>query len=59
MRRVTFHAERHPAALVELRYEYRDALIGLGVLPRDVRPLDRRENAHGFEDFTFAPVAPR
>ena len=59
--RVRFDAESRPAALVELRYEYRPALVRLGVLPpasyawRE-SPLDRRERARGFDDFEFAPV---
>ena len=62
VRRVRFDAESHPAAVVELRYEYHDSLVALGVLPpRPVwkDPLDRRESARGFEDFEFAPVPPR
>jgi hypothetical protein len=57
--RVRFESERHPAAVMELRYEYHDALVRLGVLPpsyaRREAPLDRRERAHGFKDFDFAP----
>lgn len=59
VRRVRFDAERAPAAVLSLRYEYRDALIGLGVLPRPSPwrndPLARREGARGFEDMDFAP----
>lgn len=50
--------ERRPAGEVTLRYEYRDALYKLGVLPRP-RPqedaLRRRERARGFEDPRFCP----
>jgi hypothetical protein len=57
--RVKFEAERNPAAVLELRYEYHDALVRLGVLPPSYTcredPLDRRERARGFEDFEFAP----
>jgi hypothetical protein len=57
--RVKFEAERTPAAVIELRYEYHDALVRLGVLPPSYTcredPLDRRERARGFEDFEFAP----
>jgi len=57
--RVHFDAERSPAAVMQLRYEYRDALVRLGLLPRwdDRRrdPLDRREGACGFEDMGFSP----
>jgi len=59
VRRIAFEAESSPAAVLELRYEYRDALVRLGVLPRDWAqcedPLDRRERARGFEDLDFAP----
>jgi hypothetical protein len=49
--RVAFDAEPKPAASLEVRYEYRDALVKLGLLPpRGLDPLDRRERAHGFKD---------
>lgn len=54
--RVRFDAERSAAACLEIRYEYRPALVKLGLLPR-VRPsdpLERRERARGFEP-GFAP----
>jgi hypothetical protein len=54
--RVRFDAERSAAACLEIRYEYRPALVKLGLLPR-VRPsdpLERREHARGFEP-GFAP----
>jgi len=57
--RVRFEAEPTPAATMELRYEYHDALVRLGVLPPVAtcieNPLDRRERAHGFQDMDFAP----
>ncbi len=55
--RVAFDAEPKPAAALEIRYEYRDALVKLGLLPpRAPNPLDRRERAHGFTDTEgFAP----
>ncbi len=59
VRRVRFEAEPSPAAVIEIRYEYHDALVRLGVVPRPYArwedPLDRRERARGFEDFDFAP----
>jgi hypothetical protein len=59
VRRVRFEAERNPAAVLEVRYEYRDALVRLGVLPpswaRHDDPLERRERASGFADTGFAP----
>jgi hypothetical protein len=59
VRRVRFEAEPSPAAVMEIRYEYRGALVRLGVLPRPYAhresPLERRERAHGFEDTGFAP----
>jgi hypothetical protein len=57
VRRVVFDEEDAPAAVVHLRYEYRDALVKLGVLPRPRRddPLARRERARGFEDAGYAP----
>lgn len=57
VRRVRFDAQDRPAAVLTVRYEYRDALARLGVFPptweRD--PLARRENARGFEDTGYAP----
>ena len=59
VRRVRFEAEESPATVMEIRYEYRDALVRLGVLPWDYAyqedTLDRRERARGFEDTGFAP----
>jgi hypothetical protein len=56
--RVRFDAEPAPAALLEVRYEYRDALVRLGVLPArcgvGMDALARRERARGFEP-GFAP----
>ena len=57
--RVRFDSEKSPAAVLELRYEYHDALVKLGVLPRPYArsedPLRRRQRARGFEDVEFAP----
>ena len=59
VRRERFEAEDEPAAVLGLRYEYHDALLALGVLPRPCPaqedPLTRRESARGFESFEFAP----
>lgn len=44
--------DQRPVAEITIRYEYRDALVRLGILPRSVsRPevLNRRERAEGFE----------
>jgi hypothetical protein len=59
VRRVAFDADPEPAATLEIRYEYRDALVGLGVLP-PVRPswrerLERRERSRGFASDGFSP----
>lgn len=55
--RVSFEAESEPAAVLGIRYEYRDALVHLGVLPRPPcdDPLARREGAEGFDGMRFAP----
>ncbi len=55
VRRVQFDPEEHPAAVIEMRYEYRDALVRLGVLPTADDPLARRERGRGFIDSGFAP----
>jgi hypothetical protein len=55
--------ERTPAAEVSVRYEYRDALVRLGLLPRPRRDGDdalrRRERARGFEEPRYSPELPR
>lgn len=53
--------ERQPAAEVTVRYEYRDALVRLGLLPRPWREdtLRRRERARGFEEPRYSPEPPR
>lgn len=57
--RVEMELESQPAADVTIRYEFRDALVRLGVLPRTFPPhpdpLRRRERARGFEDGSFSP----
>jgi len=56
--RVPFIAENAPAATLEVRYEYRDALVRLGVLRQPEPPCDplcRRERARGFDGMEFAP----
>jgi hypothetical protein len=59
VRRVHFVTEPHPAAVIEVRYEYGDALARLGVLPEpcDLHgdPLERRERSRGFDGMDFAP----
>jgi hypothetical protein len=57
VRRVHFEAESSPAAILEIRYEFRGSLVRLGVLPERCleTPLDRRESARGFEYNGYAP----
>ena len=57
IRRIHLALEDQPAARLRLRYEYREQLVHLGVLPslEEERALDRRERAHGFTNFEFAP----
>ena len=53
--------ERTPAAEVTVRYEYRDALVRLGLLSRPWRDDDalrRRERARGFEEPRYSPEPP-
>ena len=52
---VEFDADDVPASIVSVRYEYRDALVRLGVLPAVDEELARRERARGFADPGFAP----
>lgn len=55
---VNLDLDSNPYAEVTLRYEYRDALVRLGIIPRR-RPaqtvIRRRENATGFEDGRYSP----
>lgn len=55
--RVQMRLESKPAAQLRLRYEYRQQLVHLGVLPSsdEEQALARRERATGFDDFDFAP----
>ncbi len=55
VRQVPVNAEDRPAAVLDIRYEYYDALVRLGVLPDLDDPLARRERARGFENEGFAP----
>lgn len=55
VRQVELELDPHPVASIEVRYEFRPQLVKLGVLPREVRPLDRRERARGFEEFCPEP----
>ncbi len=54
---VAFQHGRKPAAVVTVRYEFRDALVKLGVLPRPwtPNPYVRRETSSGFTDYGYAP----
>jgi len=58
VRRVHLNLESQPATRLRIRYEYRRQLVYLGVLPslEEERALERRESAHGFTNFDFAPV---
>jgi hypothetical protein len=58
VQQVYFDAEDAPSTVLELRYEYRDSLVRLGVLqPRYAYEdgLSRRERARGFQEPGFAP----
>jgi hypothetical protein len=50
VRRIRMELESRPAASFRIRYEYREQLVRLGVLPWpwSPDPLDRREQANGF-----------
>lgn len=58
VRWINLDLEERPAAEVAIRYEYRPALVRLGILPRLYPvpdPLQRRERARGFRDGQFCP----
>ncbi len=59
---IQMRLERSPAADLTVRYEYRDALVRLGLLPRPWRDdgaLRRRERSRGFEEPRYSPEPPR
>jgi len=51
---VAIDLDERPAARVALRYEFREQLVRLGVLPREGHELHAREHARGFEP-AYAP----
>jgi hypothetical protein len=54
---VSFEPESTPADRITLRYEYRSALLALGVLPQPWPPRDRlRERERGDSGFAKPPV---
>ncbi len=55
--RIYLELENHPFATVNFRYEFRPALVRLGVIqpPYAGDPLARRERALGFRDSGFCP----
>ncbi|HEX8492626.1 MAG TPA: hypothetical protein VF658_07285 [Pyrinomonadaceae bacterium] len=58
VRWINLDLESRPAAEITVRYEYHDALVRLGIIPRpDRRPdtLRRRERATGFSDRLYSP----
>ncbi len=54
---IQMELEDQPFSVVNLRYEFRPALVKLGVLPPQVSndPLTRRERASGFREPTYCP----
>ncbi|HYE65039.1 MAG TPA: hypothetical protein VD966_05620 [Pyrinomonadaceae bacterium] len=58
VRWVSMDLQPRPVAEVTIRYEYHEALVRLGILPRPAprpEPLHRRERAKGFEDGRYCP----
>lgn len=58
VQQVWFDSEASPTTILELRYEFRDSLVRLGVLPPHYAyedSLSRRERARGFQEPGFAP----
>jgi hypothetical protein len=62
VRWINMDLESRPASQVTIRYEYRAALVRLGVYPRPYPypypkpdPLPRRERSTGFEDRRYSP----
>ncbi|HEX8652542.1 MAG TPA: hypothetical protein VF708_17130 [Pyrinomonadaceae bacterium] len=60
VRWIDMQLESRPAAEVSIRYEYRAALVRLGIIPRPYPypypdPLPRRERSTGFDDHRYSP----
>jgi hypothetical protein len=58
VRWVNLDLQPRPIAEVMMRYEYREALVRLGIIPRHYSRQDalrRRERSTGFEDRGFSP----
>jgi hypothetical protein len=59
VRWVNLDLDSRPAGEISIRYEYRDALIRLGIMPRPYPAypdsIDRRERSTGFEDRRYSP----
>ena len=53
--RVRMELEPNPVQTINLRYEFRNALVKLGVLPQGQDRLERREHAQGFEAPQWCP----
>lgn len=53
---VQMELEDNPAAVVTLRYEFRPALVALGLFPKPQTDLNRRERARGFENTGYCPT---
>jgi hypothetical protein len=56
--KVSLDLDPRSCASFSMRYEFRPALVRLGILPQPkpwVDPLERRSRAHGFDDMTFCP----
>jgi hypothetical protein len=55
---VNMDLDPRPTAEVAIRYEYRETLVRLGILPRPYKypdPLRRRERSTGFDDHRYSP----
>lgn len=57
---VSMNLDPNPVSTVVLRYEYRNELVKLGVLPKPrPNPLPRREQGTGFDDMAFCREMPK
>ncbi|MBD0371564.1 MAG: hypothetical protein ICV60_12060 [Pyrinomonadaceae bacterium] len=59
VRWINMDLDSRPAGEINIRYEYRDALVRLGIMPRPYPsypdPVERRERSTGFEDRRYSP----
>lgn len=49
--RIRLNLESEPSAVIRIRYEFRPQLVSMGILPQARSPINRREQARGFDSW--------